>query len=586
MTRSEKIKMAIVFGGLIINGVFDVIGVGSVIPFLAVVGDPTIIQRNAALHWVYQFLGVQKETDFVLLLGLTVMGFLVFTSALRAVIFYSTARFTLHRHLGLSSRLFQHYVAQAYPFFLTRNSSDLIKRFSEDIPVAISNVLDPFLDSVSKLFVVLGLIVLVLLANPIMALFVVVVIGGAYLLLFLFLKKPLSRMGKEANELNRKRMRIIVETFSGIKENKFFGLEHKLAQSFHESARNEFNNNVTRDVLGTLPKFFMEAVAFGGIVGIVLFLILSGKPVGALLPLLGLYAFAGYRLLPYFQQIFSNVSRMRYSFVRLDEVVRAFREGEARTLSETPEKETGCLELRQELTVSHLNFSYASSSKSVLNDVNFTVPVKSIVGIVGGSGEGKSTLVDILLGLLPVEGTPLSLDGLPLDQRNLAAWRATVGYVPQTIFLADTTIAENIAFGLQWEEIDWNRMDLAVERANLTSLIQSGLAKGYKTELGERGVRLSGGQRQRVGIARALYRNPSTIILDEATSSLDVDSETLVMDAIQKLGGHLTVIVVAHRLSTLQACDQIYQLKGGRIELVGTYQDLMLKKSLEANAKT
>ncbi|NNM55450.1 MAG: ABC transporter ATP-binding protein [Spirochaetales bacterium] len=574
LTRSERLKMAIVFAGLVINGIFDIVGVGSVIPFLAVVGDPTIIHRNEILSKTYQMFGFHSDHDFTLVLGVGVVAFLVLTSAIRAAIFYSTSRFSMHRQIGLWTRLFQHYLGQPYPFFLRRNSSDLIKRFTEDIPNAVGNVMDPILDSVSKFIVVLGLVALVLISNPLMALFVVAFIGGAYGLLYLLLKGHLARMGKVVSINVRRRMRILLESFGGIKETKFFHLERASQGNFTDAVTKELSNNSSLGILGTLPKYLMEAIAFGGIVGIVMYLLLSGQAIGSLLPVLGLYAFAGYRLLPYFQQIFSNIARIRFSFVRLHEVVEAFQDGIPHG-ELLPDDEGTALALSHEIKIQDLHFSYENTPKPVLTNVSFEVAAKTTVGIVGGSGAGKSTLVDILLGLIPVEGEHIVLDGVPLTPHNLRAWQKAIGYVPQTIFLTDASIAENIAFGEAWDTIDWEQMDRAVEMANLAGLIKTTLVDGYKTALGERGVRLSGGQRQRVGIARALYRNPSVLILDEATSSLDMDSENSVMEAIQKLGGSLTIIVVAHRLSTLKSCDKIYRLKDGEACLVGNYEALM-----------
>jgi ABC-type multidrug transport system fused ATPase/permease subunit len=573
-TRVERNRFFVVLGLMIVTGFVDIIGVGSVVPFLAVVGNPSVIHHNKILALAYHLSGVTTDAAFIVLLGLGVIAFLIGTSALRAGFFYIMTMYSKNRLVGLSTRLFRHYMNQKYPFFLYKNSSELLKRFTEDITNSVGGVMDPIMSSVSKLVVIVGLVILLFYSNPMMALFVGVLLGGVYVVLFLLLKGTLARRGKDSNELYKKRMKILTESFSGIKEIKFFHLEDSTWRRYSENAAQEFGNNAWRDVLGNLPRYLMEALAFGGIVALVLFLLGTGSSLDTLLPVLGLYAFAGYKLLPYFQQIYSDFAKVRYSFVRVGEVVKAFHEGDPQ--STAPQGELPApLAIQQEIRVMGLSFRYERSPRWILKDLNLSLPSCSTVGVIGGSGEGKSTLVDILLGLIPVEEGAIQVDGEPLTSQRLLAWRQTVGYVPQSIFLADATVAENIAFGESWDEIDWQRMDHAVEMANIKTLVEKDLPEGYKTPVGERGIRLSGGQRQRLGIARALYRNPSVLIMDEATSSLDNESETVVMEAIHNLAGFLTILIVAHRLTTLRSCQSIYRLQGGRLELVGDFKTVM-----------
>ena len=577
-TPKERRKLAVVLLGMLVTGIFEVAGVGSVVPFLAVAGNPSMVTTNPMISPVYHWLGFTRPQDFVLFLGLAVIAFLFISNAVKATVFYFTVRFTKLRMADMTSRLFRHFLFQPYYFFLNRNSSEILKNVFEDLPQTLDGILDPLLDLFSKVIIVLGLIILVMFTDPFMALGVSLVFGIAYLILFGLIRKPLSHKGHYSNELGAERYRNVTEALGGVKEVKFVGTEAQYLKRYEVIAKAMCLNDASRDILSAFPKYFLEVLAFGGIIGIVLIYLAQGRNLTQILPVLGLYAFAGYRLMPYLQQIFADMAKIRFTATRLRVTVEVFSSGEA---AQEPREETGravvfknCLELRS------VRFRYPRSEKLVLDGLDLQIPVRSTVGLVGFSGAGKSTLVDLLLGLLDLPPDSVFIDGTPLGPDNIRAWKAKIGYVPQQIYLSDNTISRNIAFGIPEKDVDQSRVERAAKMAKLHDFITAELPLGYQTMTGERGVRLSGGQRQRIGIARALYRNPEVLILDEATSALDGVTEAAIMEAIHHLGHSMTIIIIAHRLTTLKECDEIFVLEAGQVTDKGTYQGL-----LERNAQ-
>jgi ABC-type multidrug transport system fused ATPase/permease subunit len=574
LSKKERRKMIVVFLGMLLTGIFEVAGVGSVVPFLAVAGKPSIVTTNAMTKSIYDSLGFHSTADFIVALGLAVIAFLVVTNVVKATVYSLTIRFTKLRMAAMTARLFRHFVLQPYYFFLDKNSADIAKSIQEDLPQVLDNILDAFLDMVSKLVIVLGLVVLIMVTNPVIALIVTAVLGLAYLAMFGSVRKSLTRRGNQTHEFARKRFFIVAEAFSGIKDVKFASTEMEYLSRYEEFARKQYLNDAARDRLSAFPRYLLEIIAFGGVIAIVLFYVADGKELGDVLPVLGLFTFAGYRLLPYLQQVYADIVKIRYGAIRLDRTIEAFSSGEQNPQPPNADP-VRPLALEREIRVKDLTFHYPRSKKVVLDRLNLTIPVRSTVGLVGFSGAGKSTFVDLLLGLLDLPAGSVLLDDQPLESGMLTSWKAKIGYVPQVIYLSDNTIAANIAFGVPADRIDKTRVEAAARLANLHEFIQSELPQGYETPTGERGVKLSGGQRQRIGIARALYRDPQVLILDEATSALDGVTEAAIMEAIHHLGHSMTILIIAHRLTTLKQCDQIFVLDAGKVVESGTYDFLM-----------
>jgi ABC-type multidrug transport system fused ATPase/permease subunit len=348
------------------------------------------------------------------------------------------------------------------------------------------------------------------------------------------------------------------------------GLEQAYSQRFAKPAEIYAKGEATARVIGQMPRYALEAIAFGGMLLIMLYLMTKGGSLAAALPIIALYAFAGYRLMPALQQIYQAFTQLRFAGPALDSV-------HADLISlqpANPNPSRDAMPLKLAITLNGVHYRYPNAQRSALTNLSLTIPAKSTVGLVGVTGSGKTTTVDLILGLLEAQEGTLTVDGKAITEQNKCAWQRAIGYVPQQIYLADDTVAANIAFGLDAKDIDQEALERVARIANLHEFVVNELPQRYQTTVGERGVRLSGGQRQRIGVARALYHNPQVLILDEATSALDNITEQAVMDAVHNLGHEITIILIAHRLSTVKACDTIFLLEKGELKAQGTFDAL------------
>jgi HlyD family secretion protein len=402
----------------------------------------------------------------------------------------------------------------------------------------------------------------------------VAIFSSAYGLLYWTARRRLMANGETITQMNRKRTQLMQEGFAGIKDTLLLGRQADFNNRFQKASRTLANVQGTNEVLGKLPRYAMELVAYGSIIVLILFLIRLHKgDTSAFLPVLAVYALAGFKLLPAFQQMYVSLTTIRANLASFTNL-RGDLKASHNQRSEQPPENSGRLHVNDAITLENICFRYPGKDFDALDNLTITIPGQQVIGLVGSSGSGKSTTIDVLLGLLTPDAGKLCVDGISVTETNKRAWQNSVGYVPQSIFLADATIRENIAFGLPPERIDESRIEQAVRMAHLEELVQT-LSLGLDTRVGERGVQLSGGQRQRIGIARALYDDADVLVLDEATSALDGITEKLVMDAIHDFSGKKTIIMIAHRLSTVRQCDRIYLLEQGAVINEGSYDELV-----------
>jgi ABC-type multidrug transport system fused ATPase/permease subunit len=405
------------------------------------------------------------------------------------------------------------------------------------------------------------------------------VLGGAYGLIYLGLRRYLSRIGADRVKANRERFTAVQEAFGGIKDVKVAGLEEAMLSRYDVPAKRFASHQAASQVASQLPRFAMEIIAFAGILVVALYLMAGAGGLQQALPVLSVFAFAGYRLMPAMQQLYAQLSKLRFAGPALEALHRDFSNldsGGTDTLKRqrpTPMGFTDTIRLEQ------VSYTYPKAERPSLNGVDLTIPANTTVGLVGATGSGKTTTVDIIFGLLRPQSGLLTVDGEAIIPANLRAWQRTIGYVPQHIFLADDSVAANIALGLPPGQVDMLAVERAARIANLHDFVTGQLPQGYQTQIGERGVRLSGGQRQRIGIARALYHDPEILFLDEATSALDNLTEQAVMDAVHNLGRKKTIVLIAHRLSTVRDCDTIFVLEHGKLLEQGSYEDLLRESS-------
>lgn len=572
LTPRERRRGLLVLLMMLLLALLETAGVASVMPFLAVLGNPAMIRTNPVLSELYRLGGFATTRDFLFALGIASFVVIVLSAILRIVTTYAMHRFIQMRRYSIAARLLQGYLRQPYEFFLNRNSADLSKTILSEVDEAVIHVLKPGMDLTSYGLISLVLVTLLVAVDPALALGVTIVVGGAYALIYLATRQGLGRMGKERVKANRARFTAASEAFGGIKDLKVLGREQAYLNRFREPAARHASHQARSATLAAVPKYLIEALGFGGLIGMALTLMWAGQDLGRMLPLLGLYAFAGFRLLPAAQHIYAGFSVIRFGLPALnslhDDMMRVTATGSPGPTAGPP------LSLREGVSFESVRFEYPGANRVALHDMDLTIAARTSVGFVGRTGAGKTTMGDLILGLLRPTSGRILIDGEPLTPDLVRRWQRTIGYVPQTIYLADASVSVNIAFGIEPGLIDQAAVERAARAAHIHDFVVEQLPSGYQTEIGERGVRLSGGQRQRIGIARALYHNPDLLVLDEATSALDTATERAVMEALRELSGEKTIVIIAHRMSTVRHCDQIVVLEEGRIRAAGRFDEL------------
>jgi ABC-type multidrug transport system fused ATPase/permease subunit len=579
LDRRDRLRLWLLVLVLILVALAETAGIAAIMPFMAVVTNPETIHSQRWLSIAYAGLGFRSDQSFLIVLGLVVLALLVMSNVIKASGTYLTLRYHNRLNYRLSRRLLARYLARPYQFFLKRNTAELGANVIGEVTRVVSGVLTPATTIVSSFLVCLAIIALLFLVDPLVALVIAGVLGAAYGAILLTARRKLSDVGKEHVKANHERHKVAAEAMSGIKDLKVLGREATLLRRFSVHADRHARHNVTAGLIAQLPRYALETIAFGGILLVVMYLVHRGERTTDIAPLLALYAFAGYRLMPALQHLFASITALRFNAPALDVLYHDLDADQSSDFDGMERLEQSLhadvLPFGRELSLRRVSFRYEDAAAPALRGLDIVIAPLTSVGIVGPTGCGKTTTVDIVLGLLaPSEGQFL-VDGVEITQQNLAGWQKNLGYVPQHIYIADDTIARNIAFGVPDDDIAMDSVRHAARIANIADFIESELADGYQTAVGERGLRLSGGQRQRIGIARALYRDPSVLVMDEATSALDGVTEEAVMDALHSLSRKKTIIVIAHRLSTVRECDVIYLLERGQIVAQGSYHDLM-----------
>ena len=552
----------------------EIAGFSAVLMLLNVISAPDKIQTNPVLSFVYSRLDFASTFEFQVALAISVLGVVVIGLAIKAAGTNAMTRYSMMRGFTISSRLLAAYLRHPYPWFLRHNSAELEKNVLNEVDGLISRVITPSLRLVSSSILALSIIGFLLMVDPLVTLFCGGVLGVVYALIYLLVRGQMLRVGNDLKNAVEARFIVAKEATGGIKDVKVMGLEEVYVRSYSAEAYKTARAMTRMGLVAEMPRFILEAITFGTLVSLILLLLFrNGGNVTDIVPTLGVIALATMRLLPSLQQIYFGMVTIRSAGPILDAIVADFAASPPETPAIAPNSPP--MKLERKLELEQVSFLYESADRPTLREVDLTIPARTTVGIVGGTGAGKTTLVDLILGLLtPAAGT-IRVDGTALTAENLRSWQRSIAYVPQTIFLTDDTIAANIAFGVPKDEIDMAAVEHAAKVAALHDFIISDLPLGYDARVGERGVRLSGGQRQRIGIARAMYRDPTLLIMDEATSALDNVTEREVMGAVQRIRGDKTVILIAHRLSTVRACDTIFLMERGRLLAQGSYDELL-----------
>jgi len=573
LTPYERKRAGLLLVMIFIMALLDAIGVASILPFMAVIANPEIIETNLLLNKMFKALasfGVESNQEFLFSLGVIVFITLITSLAFKAITTYAQVRFVQMREYSIGKRLIEEYLYQPYSWFLNRNSADLGKTILSEISKVVGGGINPLMELIAKGMITIALIVLLIVADPKLALIVGLSLGASYGLIYKLTQKYLNKIGEQSLKNNQLRFTAVSEAFGAAKEVKVGGLEKIYVRRFSTPAQSFAKNHAASSAITQLPRFALEAIAFGGIMLVVLYLMAQTGSFAGALPIISLYAFAGYRLMPALQQIYASFTQLTFVGPSLNKLY-----DDLKNLRQINSDDGNIISLKKEIILNNVSYQYPNTDRTALKDINLKILAGSKVGIVGSTGSGKTTTVDLILGLLDVQSGTLEVDGQVINKSNVRAWQKSIGYVPQQIYLSDDTIAANIAFGVKLEDINQEALFRASKTANLHDFVINELPQKYNTTIGERGIRLSGGQKQRIGIARALYHNPKILILDEATSALDNATEAAVMEATSNLGKDITIILIAHRLSTVKNCDLIYLLEKSKLKMSGTFEELI-----------
>lgn len=574
LDHRDRKQATVLFFVIFLTSIIEVMGIVSILPFMAIVAKPEVIQTNPYLHFLYVYLGFSSANRFLFSMGLTFFFVMVGGNALSALSAWLSYRFSFSFEQRLAERLLSSYLAQPFLFFLSTNSAILSKNILAETQAVVVGAVIPGIQLTIKTMVVVLTLCLLMFIDPLLAITVILVLGVAYSATYMLIRRKLLVNGQRSTEADAQNYKSANEALGGAKEIKLLGKELAFIERFSKSSKLHARYRIIGYSISLLPKYAIESMAFGGMLLILVYLIGLRKDVAAALPLIALYAFAGYRMLPAIQQIFQSLSSIRYTFPALQSLKKDL-DSHPLALSDfaCPQNEEP-MPFFRDIELADISFAYPGSSSPVIDGFSLKINSNTSIGFVGPTGSGKSTLMDIILGLLAHRAGEIRVDGERITSSNLRSWQKNVGYVPQQIYLVDDSIAKNIALGCQEETLSMRRVEEVARLANLHEFVARDLPNGYQTIVGERGIRLSGGQRQRIGIARALYHNPKVLVLDEATSALDGITERIVIEAIQALSHKITIIMIAHRLTTVKDCDVIYLLDHGRIVQHGTFQKL------------
>ena len=556
----------------------ELLGIASIAPFMALVGDMSLLEKDGIYSKLYQLSGINDPLNFLFVTGISVLVALTVSTV---VSMFTTWRLSLYGSsvgVQLADRLYSHYMKQNWQFHASGSSAQLTKQVSTESTRISNGIIQPLMQMNAKVVLAIFIAVSILIYNPIVAIAGLLMFASGYLLMYKFVRKALVLNGKRLSSVATNRFRLMNEGFGGIKDVLLLNRNKDFIDRFSLEGDVQAKAQGLNQTIAQVPRFFIELLAFGAMIGLVLILIKTHHgDLGAVLPILAVYALACFKLLPALQQIYSSITQIKGNIAAFESVKEDLIDSQE-NLSTIKTISSNKLSITKAIILKNIHFAYPNKSTYAVNNVSISIPVNHVIGIVGSSGSGKSTLIDIILGLLKPQKGELYVDNTLITDDNQRGWQDLLGFVPQSIFLSEGSIAENIAFGIPADEINYDQVMRAIDLAHLTELVKE-LPEGIHTKVGERGVQLSGGQRQRIGIARALYNEADVLIFDEATSALDGITEKIIMDAIHDFTGQKTIIMIAHRLKTVQKCDTIYLMEKGKIVDQGTYQHLVENNS-------
>lgn len=579
LTPAEKRRFYLLLASSTFTGLLQAVSVVSLMPFIQTVMEPESINEPGFVNILYNLFEFSNDTSFLIFLGVIVLALILISGIASALTTWLQLSFVWGNNYTISRRLLANYLNQPYEFFINRSSADFTKNILDEVNIFTQSYLMNFVHLIVGIAVTISVIVMLVLVDPVITVVGMVIIGGAYALIFMSFRVMLKNIGTERLECNKIRFSSVSEAFGGIKDIKLLGNESYFLNGYSGAAGKHAKLISKTGMIGTLPKYLFETVAFGCMVTLVIYVLSKGGDIVSTIPLIAVFAFAAYRILPQLQVVYSAITQMKFYSATVSNIKRelegAINNDEKLTFQGDRD---GSMPFQGIVELTDVSYCHPNNTKDTLSEISISIGKRDSIGIVGATGAGKTTLVDIFLGLLVPQKGSIRVDGLEVDDSNRRDWQNNLGYVPQFIYLSDNTVTRNIAFGIPEGSIDMDKVKKAARIAKIDEFIEKELPNGYETIVGERGIRLSGGQRQRIGIARALYRDPEVLVLDEATSSLDGVTEKAFIGALTDLSGVKTLLVIAHRFNTIKDCDRIYVMEKGRIIAQGSYDELMQKE--------
>lgn len=550
-TRQEKKNFIILIFMSIFLSIIETVGISAIMPFITLASDPSKIVSNKYSKMVYDFFEFSTTTNFMIFFGLFLIGFYIFRATYSMLYNYILNKFAFGRFHAFAFRLFKNYTNLPYKRFVKRNSAELIKTIVNEAS-NLSFYMQSLLLIFSEFFTVVLLYALLLLMDWRMTLVLTILLGAKVLFLLFFLKKRIEKEGLKRSIMQSKFYKILNETFGNFKIIKLIQNEEKLYSEFSNISYGYARANIVSNTLNQLPRLSLETIGFSVLIGIVVYVLFQYNDANFVLPIISMYALALYRILPALNRILSNYNTLLFLSNSLDIVYS--------DLSYTPQTEgKDFIDFKNKIELTNVSFEY-NKNKKVLENINIIINKGDKVAFVGESGSGKSTLVDLIIGLYKPLSGEIVIDDKKLTSDNVKSYRSKVGYIPQSIYLFDGTVGENVAFGYEYDK---EKIIEVLKKANIYDFLSS--KEGIDTLVGDGGIQLSGGQKQRIGIARALYSDPEILVLDEATSALDNETEAKIMDEIYETSQDKTLLIIAHRLSTIERCDRKIMLSNGKI---------------------
>ena len=559
--RVRIVELAVI---MVISGFLETLSVSMIMPFMSAVMEPEEIMEQRYVSWFCGLLGIRSPRTFLIVLATLLAALYIFKNLF--LIFQNSiqARFVRNNMFNTQKRLLRNYLDRPYEYYLEVKSGEVLRVIGEDTSSAFG-IMTTLLSFFSETVISLALIVTLFVISPVVTTCIAAVLLLTMLLLLALLRPALRRAGLESRMASAAMNRWLLQSIQGIKEIKIMRKEAFFEGNFNRYGRIKVDAQQKHQILNRLPKYLIEAFSMATFFIIIAVMIASGAVLESMIPTLSAVAVAALRLLPSVNSISSYIASITYNEPRLDKMIENLKnvDAYARSADELPKKPGSIRPLAREIAFSGITYQYPAGDDEVLRNASMTVKKGMSVGIVGPSGAGKTTSVDIMLGLLQPKDGCVMIDGADI-RLDPDGWLSQIGYIPQAIFMLDDSIRANVAFGVKPEDIDDEAVWRALKDAALDGFVRS-LKDGLDTQLGERGVRLSGGQRQRIGIARALYGDPPVLFFDEATSSLDHETEASIMESVTHLHGVKTMIIIAHRLTTIEGCDAIFRVQDGTI---------------------